>query len=867
MFIERLSPDLDVTQVGAKAAGLRRAIELGLAVPAGFVVTRAALRHFLAATGLEARVHALLTSEDNRQTRTERFAQLEAEVLASVPPDDLATALSAPAATLLKQSPSGLAVRSSGVLEDSAKASFAGIYASFLGVTSPAGFWEAVRRCWCAAWSPEATDYARRSGLESRPDQMAVLVQEVIPADAAGVIFTADPVTGDPWRFVLNSAFGLARDVVGGHAASDEFVLDWDGDRVLERRAVEKSTMLAATPQGVARVELPEARRNEPSLADADVHEVARAARTLDRAFGCRVDVEWAIVGDDLYIVQVRPITALPEFFPHELSAEETKQTWRRSEEVWYAAPPEDRRLVAPLFADEWALDRWRRYAPQDAPFGTPWQGEERDFNGYRYATPWVWGQDTPNPEDSEQRLIGQEPGFRAQWEAGKQRQRQEARQMDQALAQACSSRDLIPMLLCVKERAFDFEALSWGPPQWLGFHCEKLLVQFLQQIGSTTPTEALLEGVTSLSYERTRALQRLARGIGEEFVRRAFLDQPLDRVPSFLMEQHPGCRFLAEYEELCWDYGLAPPSWVNRGEHTGIIGEVQTLFAIRSVLVDTAADVEHAWDRSRGRAAASADEVRQELSGDAVLLTRFERLLDWARYWVPALDDRGLCLLLFNRLKEVVWRTGRALMEEGITETVNDVHLLTSADLRQIAESRDAQASRALSEKRRREFERNRRFSPPAFLGARPAAAPTPVSAAPGTTAPKGGGGPILSGRGMTPWSATGVTRVVKSLDDAALLASLTPETILVCDGSSLGYYADWVSLFLVVAGLVIVGQHSGMHHAIQIARECGIAFVHLPEAELSTLQDGVRIAIDGAVGAVTLLQDEDGDDTMECT
>jgi len=109
-----------------------------------------------------------------------------------------------------------------------------------------------------------------------------------------------------------------------------------------------------------------------------------------------------------------------------------------------------------------------------------------------------------------------------------------------------------------------------------------------------------------------------------------------------------------------------------------------------------------------------------------------------------------------------------------------------------------------------------------------------------------------------MTPWSATGVARVANSLSDAALLASLAPETILVCDGSSISYWEDWTSLFLVVAGLVIVGQHGGMHHAIQIARECGIAFVHLPEAELSSLQDGRHIALDGAAGTVTLLENK---------
>ena len=98
-------------------------------------------------------------------------------------------------------------------------------------------------------------------------------------------------------------------------------------------------------------------------------------------------------------------------------------------------------------------------------------------------------------------------------------------------------------------------------------------------------------------------------------------------------------------------------------------------------------------------------------------------------------------------------------------------------------------------------------------------------------------------------------MARIVNNLNDPALLASLTPETILVCDGSSISYYADWVSLFLVVAGLVIVGRHRGMHHARQISRECGVAFVHLPETELISLKDGAPIAIDGTAGKVTLL------------
>ena len=855
-FVVQLQGELDPSSVGIKAGNLARVREIGLSIPPGSVITRRVLSLFLEQTGLLPKAERLV--DDNGLDDTARATKYEAlceEVLRSPIPQPMIEAVAPIAQTLLDESPYGVAVRSSGVHEDSAKASFAGVYDSFLGIRSEADLWLAVRRCWCASWAPSTVDYARRMGIRLAVDGMAVLLQQLIRADSAGVLFTADPRTGNPWRFVLHSAFGLARDGVGGHADADELALDWDSNRILEKRVVEKPAMLAATSMGIREVELPEKRRNEPSLADADAHRIARAARTLDRAFDCRVDVEWALADDELYVVQVRPIAALPEFFPHELTEEEAKQTWHRSDEVWYRTPPQDGRLVAPLFADVWALERWRRYAPPPLP--TPWQGEERDFNGYRYSTPWVW-RGFPDLEESEQWLMGQEPRLRAQWEAGKETLRRETREVDQALTRVRSSSDLISILLRVKQRAFDFNALSFGPAQFLGGCCDELLQHFLQQIGSAVRADALLEGVTSLWYERNRALQHLAREIDEEFVRESFLNLPLDRVQSFLMEQHPDCRFAARYEKLCWDFGMTPPSLARRGEKTGIFDEVQHLFTIRSVLIDAASDIEDAWSKSRKRAAACADEVRRELAGDAGQLTRFERLLDWTRYWAPTLDDRTLCVLLFTRLNEAVWRTGRALMEEGITETTDGVHLLTPADLQQIAESRQTQVSRALSQTRRREFEKNQRLTPPPFLGTKPASAQTPEPPAPTAVKPESCDGPVLSGRSMTPWSATGVARVANSLSDAALLASLAPETILVCDGSSISYWEDWTSLFLVVAGLVIVGQHGGMHHAIQIARECGIAFVHLPEAELSSLQDGRHIALDGAAGTVTLLENK---------
>jgi hypothetical protein len=161
--------------------------------------------------------------------------------------------------------------------------------------------------------------------------------------------------------------------------------------------------------------------------------------------------------------------------------------------------------------------------------------------------------------------------------------------------------------------------------------------------------------------------------------------------------------------------------------------------------------------------------------------------------------------------------------MEEGIATTVEDIHLLTSTGLPKIALFSDPATGRALIEKRRGEFERNRRLTPPDFLGARPEAPHPTAAPSPAATKPKGGDSPILTGLGITPWSATGKARNVNNLNDPALLASLTRETILVCDGSSISYYADWVSLFLVVAGLVIVGSQRDAPRETDLARMWG--------------------------------------------
>jgi hypothetical protein len=251
---------------------------------------------------------------------------------------------------------------------------------------------------------------------------MGVLLQSLVFADSAGVLFTADPLTGNPWRFVLESTFGLARDMVAstGDMPVDRFVFGWDTGKIHGREIVPKKTALVLGDSGIDTIDIPLDQQSEPSLNDNLASRIAQVGLQIDRAFGARVDVEWVTKGNDIHIVQVRPITALPEFFPHHLPAHPTDQTWQPAPQ-WHfwmlknLLRKVDGTVVLPIHWDKLIAEQFNRYL-QVGPVEMPAFlkcGAELDFHGHRY-----WVQPTPWPEipgfQREQYLVEYEPQMRA---------------------------------------------------------------------------------------------------------------------------------------------------------------------------------------------------------------------------------------------------------------------------------------------------------------------------------------------------------------------------------------------------------------------------------------------------------------------
>lgn len=294
--------------VGGKAVGLGHLVRQAWDVPPGFVITTRAYRDWLAVRDLGPeleRLHAGLKDAASREIR-DLFER-------TLPTDELAAAVE----TGYRGLGEGLvAVRSSATAEDTAEASFAGQQESYLGVTGFESVLVHVVRCWASLFTPQAISYRARFRVPIAQVAMAVLVQRMVTAEAAGVMLTIDPVTGDRSQLTIESAHGLGPPVVGGELTPDRFAVD---KVTLEERAraiVEKPFADRLDPAtGVVRRErLTDGEAAEPSLRDHEVVALAELGKRIERTMDGPVDVEWAIGPGPsgprhLYLLQARPET------------------------------------------------------------------------------------------------------------------------------------------------------------------------------------------------------------------------------------------------------------------------------------------------------------------------------------------------------------------------------------------------------------------------------------------------------------------------------------------------------------------------------------------------------------------------------
>ncbi|MEO8467223.1 MAG: PEP/pyruvate-binding domain-containing protein [Gammaproteobacteria bacterium] len=207
---------------------------------------------------------------------------------------------------------SPLAVRSTATAEDLPGASFAGQHDSFLNIRGEQALLDAVKRCWASLWTARALEYRARQGIEPSGVWMAVIVQQMVDAESSGVLFTANPLTGVRDEIVLDASWGLGEAIVGGSVTPDHIVPDKLTDAIREIRIGDKAVMTTLSDTGTVESRVDESKRRAQVLSVGQVTELVTLGRAIEALYGSPQDIEWCQANQKSYIVQARPITALP---------------------------------------------------------------------------------------------------------------------------------------------------------------------------------------------------------------------------------------------------------------------------------------------------------------------------------------------------------------------------------------------------------------------------------------------------------------------------------------------------------------------------------------------------------------------------
>jgi phosphohistidine swiveling domain-containing protein len=816
----------DVALTGGKGAALAALHRAGVPVPPGCIVTSRALTDYLRTLA----VPAGATGEDMRRI-----------LLAGVPPE----AMRAEVATALLQfepGPSGWAVRSSAVSEDSATASFAGVYETVLNVRT-GDVWPAIRRCWASWWSEPATAYRQQAGETTSTPHMAVVLQGMVPARCAGVAFTAEPLTGDRSRMVINAAPGLGEAVVAGVVEPEHYVLAKEPVHVLETRLL---------------------RPDQPPLVPPDVvMALGELLLRIEHLRGASQDVEWAWDGTQCWVLQSRPITTLAATsaeagvtiwgnanlkdvmpglispFTWSLMRPQLEQTMRQQyAELGYSVPSTVQvirrfwgrpyfnltlfheaayRLYGSSAANQTAqlggVDV-QAYTPDDAP--SLLQRLRWWLNALRFGG-------TANRV--RKAAAAHFATIEQYWHEALQRIPQLDR--DAFLRQVDTFADIA--------RPFLLQHLHLSAAMSGNFIYLKELVEAWMP---RAPGGLVAELVTGLgevtSAEHSYRLWELARQARQSPRIMACLEQ---RAWQTWQQTLAGTTFAEDFRHFLDTYGhrclyeieMANPRWRERPDY---------LFEVLASYAKLDRDTPPFEPQAQAqRRQAAEQEALRHVRGWRRLWLRtvirrtqeFSRLRENSKSHLVQLIDVGRCMAL---------TAARRLVDDGLLDDAETVFLLEVDEV--TAALRGTKPREALARSiAQRQLERRRYAAmqpPEAFIGERPLY---------GQPLPDDGTG--LRGMPSSPGRVTGTARVLRSPREGTRLQA---GEVLVAPSTDPG----WTPLFLLAAGLVMETGGYLSHGAI-VAREYGIpAVINVPQAT-QRIPDGSTIELDGAAGTVRVI------------
>jgi pyruvate,water dikinase len=864
-------------EVGGKGASLARMAAAGLPVPPGFHITTAAYRRFVTENGLQEQILAAVSgisavTADHPAALEEASRQIGKLFANGVMPDDIAGAIRRAYAELGGDDVP-VAVRSSATAEDLPEMSFAGQQETYLNMHGEAMVLEAVKRCWASLWTARAIDYRARHGIAPQDVSLAVVVQELVPADAAGILFTVNPLTGTRDQVMINAAWGLGEAIVGGQVTPDTVMVDRASGTITEQNISEKDVMTVRTQIGTHEEPVPADRRSRAVLSAAQAAELARIGARIEDLYGQPMDIEWALHDGRVSVVQARPITALPEpaaalqVTPAtEWKLPNPKGHYMRGSVLELLPDP-----LSPLFATL-GLPAWTRATAgtmESVGLANVFPDELLiTINGYGYynmsftpvqtakmmlAVPRILAVFLPLLRTSEQR-----------WQKARSRYAAVVNYWQTRDLATTSAAGLLGGARAITEEAAQYYLSVQGgilPAAYMSESLFTLVYNKLLKDRDAPSALTFVLGFDSAPIQAEKSLYDLAQWVrGQPELATALANMSsVEIAAAYQAEQMAGVdeetwsgfrqRFeahMARFGDAIYDLDFAKAVPAD--------DPASLLETLKFFLSGEAPDP-HA--RQEATAAAREQAVQAMLTRlHGMRLSLFRRLVGWAQRFAPlredALADAGLGWPVLRRMLREI---GRRLTEASVIDTPDDVFWLTLDELQEVATALDAGQPLAdyhtVVAERRAIWESERALTPPVALplkgGARFLGIDFSSMMPARTDQPEGD---VLKGIAASPGRVTGSARVMHGPEE---FDQMRQGDILVARITT----PAWTPLFALAAG-VVTDVGGPLSHSSIVAREYHIPAVLGTGVATGRLSSGQRVTVDGDAGTVKVSSEE---------
>ncbi|MCL4560581.1 MAG: PEP-utilizing enzyme [Chloroflexi bacterium] len=857
-------PQATLAAVGGKGASLAKLSAAGLPVPNGFNVTTDAYWKFVSENNLQVVIRQALAAIDPSQPASLEAASSsirEGFLAAQIPPD-IANEVVNAYAELPGQNPA-VAVRSSATAEDLPEASFAGQQETYLNVNGPAAVLEATQKCWASLWTARAIGYRARQGID--PDQVAlgVVVQLLVPAEAAGILFTANPVNGNHDQVVINAAWGLGEAVVGGMVTPDTLIVDKANGHILEHKIADKQVMTVRVNGGTQEQPVPESLKQVLVLDHEAAAELSQYAIQIENLYDRPMDIEWALADGKLYIVQARPITAMPA--PQAPEAIEwhlpdPKGQYIRASIVELLPDP-----LSPLFSTlgMGAIEEGIDTLMQDL-FNMP-AGVLKDFmltiDGYAYQrmsfTRYQWWMMLSRMGPRIPRMLREGVSY---WQNVTHPRYVEAaaRWGEQSIARLTPGELLAgidELMDAFAHHLASLMASTMGPSAGSeGLFTKVYEKTALRPSDPSAPT--FLMGFDSIPIKAEKALYDLAQWCkGREALATHLINARTEEIASQLDRAEPPedvsvedwlewqtrfREYLNHYGYSIYDMDFSKPLPMD---DPGPLLENLKLFI--SGEGKNPYERQQAYAQRREEAVAS---TRARLRG--IKRWAFEKALKWAQSQAPLRED-GIAEigLAYPALRRMLRELGSRFVEAGAIEQPDDIYWLEAAEVKSAVVSLERGESlerkAGTIQERKALWQMRKRLSPPPQLppGKKLMGVDVEGILAMSSDSPQGN---TIRGVAASPGQVTGIACVLHGPDDfdqmqagGILVASITTPA--------------WTPLFALASGIVTdIG--GPLSHGSIVAREYGIPAVLGTGVATRYIHSGQRVTVDGNSGVVTL-------------